>query len=187
MGGLGRAEEAGGRGGSHFLTLTLPPLAVVAPRSTESEDLVAHQFRCETPAQAVSENRARRATGGCHRGSGTHRGHRAARGGAHGAISSRRMAAESAAGAATGLTFSYGNRESAVQTEGVPDLPRRTSRAGRGVLVKCMGCGGHEPAAAARGTRFKLSLPVDASAVMARAVWLTPRGADPSHVDRPSG
>ena len=76
--GLGKAaEEAGGRGGSHFPTLKLPPLAVEAPRSTESEDLIAHQMRCDTPAQAVSKNGARRATGGCRRGGGTHRGHRA--------------------------------------------------------------------------------------------------------------
>ena len=65
------------REGSHFPTLKLPPLAVEAPRSTESEDLIAHQMRCDTPAQAVSKNGARRATGGCRRGGGTHRGHRA--------------------------------------------------------------------------------------------------------------
>ena len=46
MGGLGKAEEAGDRGGSHFPTMKLPPLAVEAPRSTKSEDLVAHQMRC---------------------------------------------------------------------------------------------------------------------------------------------
>ena len=54
--------------------MKLPPLAVESPRSTESEHLIAHQMRCDMPAQAVSKNGARRATGGCRRGGGTHMG-----------------------------------------------------------------------------------------------------------------